>query len=119
MPKGHNGGFNPYRDQNGEYAIPERHGRPGRSRVRVPGVSALAENPVQRLTQQAKLLSSQVTSAQKERRNAARAYVKNPTAASLSSLNQFEAALAEAKLQASDARGALRQATKKPTTRRK
>jgi hypothetical protein len=29
---GHNGGFNPFRDQNGEYATPERAGKPGRKR---------------------------------------------------------------------------------------
>lgn len=29
---GHNGGFNPYRDQNGEFADPATSGKPGRSR---------------------------------------------------------------------------------------
>jgi hypothetical protein len=31
---GRNGGFNPYRDANGEYATPERAGKPGRNRKR-------------------------------------------------------------------------------------
>ncbi|NTU86293.1 MAG: hypothetical protein HGA45_44360, partial [Chloroflexales bacterium] len=34
---GHNGGFNPYRDGNGEYATPEKAGKPGRSRKRGGG----------------------------------------------------------------------------------
>jgi hypothetical protein len=29
---GHNGGFNPYRDANGEYATPQQAGKPGRKR---------------------------------------------------------------------------------------
>jgi hypothetical protein len=34
---GHNGGFNPYRDQNGEFATPQQAGKPGRKRAGTVG----------------------------------------------------------------------------------
>jgi hypothetical protein len=36
---GHNGGFNPYRDANGEFADPATSGKPGRSRKGSGGVA--------------------------------------------------------------------------------
>lgn len=39
---GHNGGFNPFRDQNGEFTTPEGSGKPGRARKGGSGGSTAA-----------------------------------------------------------------------------
>ena len=42
---GNNGGFNPFRDANGEFTTPDGSGKPGRSRARTGGTSGASGRP--------------------------------------------------------------------------